>query len=88
MNLAWEAALSAGQSGIGREDIRYMPTKNGSPYIEIIFENLNETAVMQPVVELNPLYRFSALFSEMFDINLGEYQKSREVFLIFLYTIW
>lgn len=80
MNLAWEAALCADRSGIDRERIRYRPTKKGSPYMELKLESLNDTALTGPSVEINPLFRFSALFAEMFDINLGEYQASREVF--------
>lgn len=80
MNFAWEAALSADRSGIEREEIRYIPTQAGSPYAEVIFENLNESTLAQPIVEVNPLYRFSAVFSEIFDRNLCDYQKSREVF--------
>lgn len=80
MIFAWEAALCADRSGIEREEIRYMPAQNGSPYTEVILENLNESTLDQPVIEINPLYRFSAIFSEIFDINLSEYQKSRNVF--------
>lgn len=80
MNLAWEAAICADKSGFDREDIRYVPSKNSSPYVEVILENLNATTLTQPEVEINPLYRFAALFSNMFDINLSEYQKSRELF--------
>lgn len=80
MNLAWEAALCADISGFDREDIRYIPSKNGSPYVEVILESLNAATLTQPEVEINPLYRFAALFSNMFDINLNEYQMSRELF--------
>jgi len=88
MNLAWEAALCADKSGFDREDIRYVPSKNSSPYVEVILDNLNATALTQPEVEINPLYRFSHLFADMFDINLSEYQKSRELFFdIFIHYI-
>lgn len=80
MIFVWEAALSADRSGIDREDIRYIPTQSGSPYAEVSFEDLNERTLSSPVVEVNPLYRFSKVFSDMFDLDLHEYQKSRELF--------
>lgn len=80
MIFVWEAALSADRSGIDREDIRYIPTQSGSPYAEVSFEDLNERTLSSPVVEVNPLYRFSKVFSDMFDLDLHEYQESRELF--------
>lgn len=80
MNFVWEAALCADRSGIDREDIRYRPTQAGSPYLEVMLENLNDSLLTQPVVEVNPLYRFSAVFSEIFDINLSECRELREIF--------
>ena len=71
MNFVWEAALCADRSGIDREDIRYTPTQGGSPYLEVMLENLNDSLLPRPVVEVNPLYRFSAVFSEMFDMNFS-----------------
>ena len=80
MNLAWEAALRADKSGIDREELRYVPTQNGSPYTEVALEYLNENQIEQSVVEINPLNRFAKIYSKIFDINLKEYQKSRDVF--------
>lgn len=80
MNFVWEAALCADKSGIDREDIRYTPTQAGSPYLEVMLENLNDSLLTQPIVEVNPLYRFSAVFSEIFDINLSECKELREIF--------
>lgn len=88
MNLAWEAALCADKSGFDREEVRYIPSRNCSPYVEVILENLNATTLTHSEVEINPLYRFSNLFSDMFDINLNEYQMSRKLFFdIFLHYI-
>lgn len=80
MNLAWEAALCADKSGFDREDISYVPSLNGSPYVEVVLDKLNATKLTRPEVEINPLYRFSNLFADMFNINLNEYQTSRELF--------
>lgn len=80
MNYAWEAALSADREGIRREDIRFVPVRNGSPYTEVTLENINSSEIGKREVEINPLYRFSREFSAMFDRNLEGCEKAREIF--------
>ena len=80
MNYAWEAALAADQAGIPREEIRYVPVNNGSPYTEIAMETINRQDLEQKTVEMNPLYRFSKEFSALFDRNLEGYEKGRKIF--------
>lgn len=80
MNYAWEAALAADRSGIRREDLRYLPSGSGSPYAEIVQEEINNQSIGQNQVELNPLYRFAREFSAVFDRNLREYPRTRELF--------
>jgi hypothetical protein len=80
VNYAWEAVLAADQAGIPREEIRYVPIQNGSPYTEIAMETINSRELGQKTVELNPLYRFSREFSALFDRNLEGYEKGRELF--------
>ncbi len=80
MNYAWEAVLAADRLGIPREEIRYVPVGNGSPYTEIVQEMVNGQGVGEKNVEINPLYRFSREFSRMFDINLEGYGQTREIF--------
>nr|WP_303009304.1 hypothetical protein [uncultured Anaerostipes sp.] len=79
MNYAWEAALAADQTGIPREEIRYIPVNNGSPYTEITMEHINSRGLGKKSVEMNPLYRFSKEFSALFDRNLEEYEKARNI---------
>lgn len=80
MNYAWEAALAADEAGITREELRFKPVRNGSPYTEVVLETINSSRMEQPVVEVNPLYRFAEEFSEVFDVNLTGYETSRELF--------
>ena len=82
MNYAWEAALAADQAGIPREEIRYVPVNNGSPYAEITMEYINIQGLGKKTVEMNPLYRFSREFSALFDRNLEGYEKARKLSLI------
>ena len=79
MNYAWEAALAADQAGIPREEIRYVPVNNGSPYAEITMEYINIQGLGKKTVEMNPLYRFSREFSALFDRNLEGYEKARKI---------
>lgn len=80
MNYAWEAALAADEAGVRREDIRYVPVRNGSPYTEITMETINSKGLENKRVEVNPLYRFSGEFSSLFDINLEGYETTRQLF--------
>lgn len=80
MNYTWEAVLAADQAGIRREDIRFVPVRNGSPYAEIVLENINSGGLERPEVEVNPLYRFAKEFSAVFDLNVEGYEKTRELF--------
>ena len=80
MNYTWEAVLAAERAGIRREDIRFVPVRNGSPYAEIVLENLNSGGLERPEVEVNPLYRFAKEFSAVFDLNVEGCEKTRELF--------
>lgn len=80
MNYAWEAALAADDSGILREDIRFIPECGSSPYMEIVQENINGQGIENPEIKLNPLYRFAREFCAVFDANLEGLEKTREIF--------
>ena len=43
MNYGWEAEVKAEESGFSREELRYVPSQSGSPYMEIVMEELNRT---------------------------------------------
>lgn len=88
MNYAWEAALTADRCGIRRESLRYVPVMNGSPYTEIVLEDINNRVLKNPVLQINPLYRFSAQFSRMLDINIEGFEQTRLlVFDVFMHYI-
>lgn len=80
MNYIWEAVLHADEERIPREELRFKPSDNGSPYMEIVRENINQKKLEEPLVEVNPLYRFAYIFSEMFSKNLEGYEQTREKF--------
>lgn len=80
MNYAWEAALAAYRSKLRPEEIRYLAVRDGSPYTEVVLEDLNSRDVGQGTVEVNPLYRFTKEFAALFDLNLQAYGAARELF--------
>jgi len=80
VNYIWEAALHADKERIPREKLKFRPVDNGSPYMEIVRENINEKMLGVPLVEVNPLYRFAHIFSELFSKNLKGYEQTREKF--------
>lgn len=79
MNYTWEAALAADKNQIPREKLRFHPVRHGSPYTEIVFENMNTDQIEEQTVEVNPLYRFAEEFSEVFDMNVHGLTKTREL---------
>lgn len=80
MNYAWEAALAADRSGIAREQVRYVPVQDGSPYTEVVQEMFNNQEVEGQEVGINPLYRFAREFAGIFDRNLAGYEDTRRLF--------
>lgn len=81
MNYAWEVSLAADAAGISREELRFVPVRNGSPYMEAAFETINTTKLNQKEVEVNPLYRFADVFSGVCDANVKGMEITREVFI-------
>lgn len=81
MNYVWEVLLAAESEKMERSDIRFLPAKAPSPYVEVSFEELNTTSLETAQVEVNPLYRFSGIFSELFSPDIMEYQALRGIFL-------
>jgi hypothetical protein len=81
MQYIWEVVLAARKNGIKDSDLQYREAKIRSPYLEVSFCDLNTEAIEQNIVEVNPFYRFHDIFSRILDINLKEYEKTKELFL-------
>lgn len=81
MNYTWEAALAADEAGIEREELRFVPVRDGSPYMEVAPKTINRTKLEQKEVEVNPLYRFTDVFASVFDVNLKGMEAARELFI-------
>lgn len=71
MNYIWDLMIKAQRSGMEKRDIRFVPASVYSPYMELSLENLNE-AVVSPEVQVNPYYRFDAIFGGLFHPDYTE----------------
>lgn len=88
VNYIWEALLAAGENGIEEKELRFLEAREPSPYVEVSFADLNTTVLEKPEVRVNPLYRFSRVFSELFSPDVREYSETRALFLdVFLHYI-
>lgn len=80
MNYIGDILLEADKENIERNKVKFVPAKVFSPYIEILFENINETSLPDNnIIEVNQYYRFEEIFKELFDINVKENYEFREV---------
>jgi len=66
----WELAIKAKNDGIDLDKIIYRQSESFSPYMELSFNDLNETEILD-VVEINPFYRYYDIFKDLLvpDIN-------------------
>lgn len=88
MNYIWEALLAAGKNGIEEKKLRFLEASQPSPYVEVSFADLNTVALENPEIQVNPLYRFSQVFSELLAPDVRECSESRALFLdVFLHYI-
>lgn len=81
MNYIWEVLLTAENSNVDSSELRFLPARNPGPYVEASFTDLNTASLETTQIEVNPLYRFSDIFSELFAPDLCEYQDTRYMFL-------
>ncbi|MCM1560820.1 MAG: hypothetical protein NC123_14965 [Butyrivibrio sp.] len=81
MNYVWEVLLAAGEANIGEAELRFYPERAPSPYVEVSFAEMNLTAPEDAEVGVNPLYRFSDVFSRVFAPDVCAYEEARNLFL-------
>ena len=80
MNYAWEVVLQAEKVHQSRDDLRFVEAKDPSPYIEVSLIDLNQETPEDNRIEINPLYRFEDVFGRIFDRNVEDMTRSREIF--------
>lgn len=80
MNYAWEAVLMAEKEKRGRNGLRFVEASIASPYMEVSVADLNLECPEDDRVEINPFYRLGDVFGQLFDKDVEELGKTREIF--------
>lgn len=80
MNYVWEVLLAADKKNIEEQELRFLPAANASPYVEVSFTDLNAASVEDVETEINPLYRFTGIFSNLFNPDIRVYRDTRFIF--------
>lgn len=79
MMYIWELLIHALQEHLDETNITFRYPKRLSPYQEMSFENIN-TVDTETEIDVNPYYRFYAIFQDFFGQNgMEEYQEIQEV---------
>lgn len=79
MNYLWEVLLKAREQGIKVSNIRFVKAEHYSAYLEVSGEFLNqEISDENPVIEINPYYRFYDIFKGLYQPAIKEFPKLRE----------
>lgn len=78
MNYAWDVAIKADEQGIPINKLKFIPANPISPYSELGFQNLNQSELTDTKIEINGLYRYSAIFETMVDGTLADYPELRD----------
>ena len=79
MNYIWEILLRARAQGLTDNDLFFAQDADCSPWYEQSFPCINEDTITSSVVEINSLYRFSAIFQELL-YNMGDSEYFRYLF--------
>lgn len=80
MNYIWELAIEAKKRNIDVDSIHFYEGKPFSGYMELSFPHLNETDIFTEV-EINPYYRYYAIFKNLLDPCLEENDEIIQVIL-------
>ena len=77
LTYVWEVLLKADEQRFPREKLRFIDAKTPSPYKEVSFSEINRTDITEDPIEINSLYRFSAVFEPLLK-GLGDYPELQE----------
>jgi len=83
MRYLWEALIEAKEEQIPQQALRFVHAKNGSAYMELSLECLNQTWLREQelkeiVVEVNTYYRFYEIFKNLYAPEQSEFYDLRE----------
>ena len=65
MNFIWDILIRAKECGVDEHTLFFAQGKACSPWYEQSFTCLNETEIMDGIIEINSLYRFADIFQDL-----------------------
>lgn len=80
MNYIWDVIVKAKNEDIDLKNINFKRASIYSPYMELSDEAINFDEIKNEV-KINPYYRFSEIFKNLFPPDYNEEEELREVFL-------
>ena len=72
VNFIWDIVLQAAQDDLPSQKIFFKPAESCSPYYEQSFKLINKRHVDKATVEINPLYRFTAIFCYLLHLDVKD----------------
>lgn len=88
MNFIWDIVLQAAKDDFESQKLFFKPAENFSPYYEHAFNCINQRHVDAAEIEINPLYRFSAIFEYLLhpDVTNLVFENQRQ-FILFYFDL-
>ena len=88
MNFIWDIVLQAAKDDFESQKLFFKPAENFSPYYEHAFNCINQRHVDTAEIEINPLYRFSAIFEYLLhpDVTNLVFENQRQ-FILFYFDL-
>jgi len=87
MKYIWELVARAKSLEMRTTDLMFIPARDFSPYLELSFADLNDRRIPK-VLEVNPYYRFLAVFKDYFDPDYdGDVEIRDELFNLIVHYL-
>lgn len=78
MNYIWEMILKLEDTPIEKEHVFFRQATDYSPYYEQAFLCMNQQRVESQIIEINSLYRFNAIFSQLLSPYIEEAESVKD----------
>ena len=79
MNYMWEALLQGDEQGLGKEGVRFSPSKIANPYREVFFKDFNKPIITMEPVDVNVYYRYGAVFGALLGEDMADLPELQTV---------
>ncbi len=86
MNFIWDISLQAERDGFSLDKLFFRPSDDPSPYYEQSLEYINQKHIDDPIVEINPLMRFSEIFQYLLHPDVFFFlEKESQQFILYAF---